>query len=689
MKRFTAVVIPIILGVTPLAARAVENGNAFVLASATTQTPPKIDGTLNDPAWKNASHAQLQWDFTFRRPAEQSTDTYLLVDSRYLYVAFVAKQREQIVATQHTNDQPLPADDVVRVYVWPAGDTGNEYGFVANPAGTRYEFSSENTAFSPVWDAVATTSANGYIVTERIPLNVMRGDGRKVWRVQFDRRIRSSNQVTEWAHADAQGGTDSSLYAGYLNGMDVAARAARTKPRLAVYGLGEYGTPSAAGSTSRMGADLSVPLTQTSSFVATFHPDYSNVELDQQSISPTVFPRRFSEVRPFFTQGANFFNFFNCNDCLNYPLLYTPAIPTPRDGFAVEGKQGAFTFGAFDASGAQRNDAAQSLYWRTADRRIEAVYQRVAVDMPGVHDVASYYQLVAGNSHNFNAYATLGGEQGSLVTDGAEGRYHEYGINFYTPKSGLFAALHDVGSQYAPLDAFNQINDVKGPSIYAYREFDFGPHAPVQNVTVSQDFARYRDSDGELNDAYNYSNLSLNTRTQWTLGLSTGQNYLRFNGQPGGFANQNGISLFYGQNTSTPKGISYYVGRYGEGFLRSTDMQAALRLTRLATLSLEAYQTNDALDSGGSLVQWLERVSLGYQIGPGQSIAAGWRRIIGTAPTFFDSPEYTNATNLSFAYYRRMKSAELYFAFGNPNQLNTQHTVILKLIRYVGADKGT
>jgi hypothetical protein len=471
--------------------------------------------------------------------------------------------------------------------------------------------------------------------------------------------------------------------------MDIATRNARTKPRLAIYGLGEVATPSAGGSTSRMGADLSIPLTQTSSFVATFHPDYSNVELDQQSISPTAFPRRFSEVRPFFTQGANYYNLFNCNDCLNYPLLYTPAIPTPRDGFAVEGKQGQFTFGAFDASGTQRNDAAQSLYWRTPDRRVEFVYQRVAVDIPGVHDVASYLQFIAGNPHNFNTYVTLGGENGSLVTDSREGRYREYGINFFTPKSGFFAALHDVGSQYAPLDAFNQINDTKGPSIYAYREFDFDPHAPIQNVTFSQDFARYRNRFGDLDDAYNFSNLTVNTRTQWTLGLSTGENYLQFSGQPGGFANQNGISLFYGQNTSTPEGISYYVGRYGEGFLRSTDLQAAVKVTRLGTLSLEAYQTNDIIDAGGSLVQWLERISFGYQLGPGQSVAAGWRRIIGTSPTFFNSPEYTDATNLSFAYYRRMKDTELYFAYGNPNRLSTQHSVILKLIRYVGADKGT
>lgn len=689
MHRFAASFIPSILGLMLLGVSSADASGSYALTAATIKQAPPIDGTLSDPAWKTAAHAQLQWDFSFQRPAEEPTDAYVMVDDRYLYIAFVAKQREPIVATQHTNDQPLPADDVVRVYVWPAGDSGNEYGFVANPAGTRYAFSSENTAFSPVWDAVTKKTPDGYVVTERIPLDVMRGDGRTTWRVQFDRRIRASNQVTEWAHAAAQGGTDSSVYAGYLGGMDIAARSARTKARLAVYGLGQYAAPSAGNSTSRVGADLSIPLTQTSSFVATFHPDYSNVELDQQSISPTAFPRRFSEVRPFFTQGANFYNSFNCNDCLDYPLLYTPAIPTPRDGFAVEGKQGNFTFGAFDAAGVSRNDAAQSVAWHSSDRRYEAIYQRVAVDTPDVHDVADYAQAVAGNYHNFNVYATLGGEHGSPVTRPGEGRYNEYGINLYSPKSGIFAAYHDVGAQYAPLDAFNQIGDARGPSLYAYREFDFGAHAPIQNVTLSQDFARYRNSAGALDYAYNLSNVTVNTRTQWSLGLSTGQTYLQFAGQPGGFANQNGISLFYGQNTSTPKGIVYNTGRFGAGFLRSADLQSSWKVFRLGTLSVEAFKTEDRLDAGGSLAQWLERVSFGYQLGSGQSIAAGWRRIIGTGPTFFDAPQMVDATNFSFAYYRRMKATELYFAYGNPSELSTQHSVILKLIRYVGADKGT
>jgi hypothetical protein len=644
---------------------------------------------LDDPAWKSAAHVQLQWDISFQRPANERTDAYLLADKKYLYVAFVVKQTENVIATQHTNDQPLTNDDAVRVYFWPAGDTGIEYGFVSNPIGTRYEFSTENTSFSPAWVSIGKTTPDGYIVTERIPLNIMRGDGRSTWRVQFDRRVRAANQTFEWAHDPAQGGTDSSQYAGYLQGMTVASQGARTKPRIGIYTLGQYATGASGGSTSRLGADLSVPLTQTSSFVATFHPDYSNVELDQQSISPTAFPRRFNEVRPFFTQGQNYYNQFNCNDCIDYPLLYTPAIPTPRSGFAVEGKQGQLTFGALDALGISRNDAAQSLYWVSKNRKYQALYQRVAVDVPGIHDVAEWYQGIAGNAHNFSVYATLGGERGSLITNTRNGRYAEYGINLYTPKSGLFAAYHDVGAEYGPLDAFNQISGVHGPTMYVFKEFDNKPSSFIQSVIVSQDFGRMRDGTGALNDAYDSFYLTVATRNQLFFGWSSGDTYLNFGPGSAGEANQNGIQLTYGFNTSTPTTFTYNAGRFGAGFLRSPSLSTTVRLTRRGTLTLQAFKNDQTLDGGGRNTQWLERASIGYQAGPGESYAIGWRRIIGAGPAFFGPSQFVNATNFSFAFYKRMPMAEIYFAYGNPNLLNTQHDVILKLIQYFGAEKGT
>jgi len=682
--------LPLSLGLLAFAipAPAQTADQTFTIASVTVTAPPKIDGTLDDPVWKSAAHVQLQWDFTFRRPAAEATDAYLIMDQKYLYVAFVSKQTETIVATQHTNDQPLGADDVVRIYLWPGGDQGFEYGFVTNPVGARYQFSSENAAFSPVWDVVAKTTSDGWIATERIPLNIMRGDGRKTWRVQFDRRIRNSNQVVEWAHAEAQGDPDSSLYAGYLQGMTVSANSVRAKPRLNVYELAQFASKAAGGSTSRVGADLAIPITQTASFIATFHPDYSNVELDQQSISPTTFPRRFQEVRPFFTQGAGFYNNFNCNDCVGFPLLYTPAIPTPTTGYAVEGSQGTFNFGAFSALGVNRTDSAQATTWSLPNRRAAALFQRQTVDMPDVHDVASFGQVRVGNAHNFSVYATAGAENGTFVPDPSKGKYYEYGVNLYTPKSGFFAAYHDVGSQYGPVDSFTQFNNVVGPTAYAFREFDYGPKSFIQSLVISEDYNRFHSHAGVLNYTNNSTAISIATRNKFYFEWDSGSNWLNLGG-PAGFANQGGIYLSYGGQTSTPTTFSYYLGRFGAGYLHSITRSTTLKIGPRGTLTLQANNTRDALDSGVLLQQWLERVSFGYQIGAGETFAIGVRKIIGAGPPFFGPARFINATNISFALYKRIPYAEIYFAYGDPNRLQTQHDVILKLIQYFGADKGT
>ncbi len=662
---------------------------AFALRAVAATSPPKIDGTLDDPLWQRAAHARLSWDFTYRRPAEESTDVYLLADARFLYVAFVAVQNEALTATQHADNVPLGTDDAVTMYLWPGGKNGFEYGFAANPIGAHDAFSSENSAFAPNWSAVGRPGALGYVVTGRIPLDVMRGDGRDTWLLQFARVVQATNVTDEWAHNPAQGSPDGPNYAGALRGMGLAAKSTRTKPRLQLYSLGEVADRAAGGSTSRAGADFAVPITRTASFFGTLHPDYSNVELDQQTISPTVFPRAYQEVRPFFTQGSGFYNNFSCHDCVDYPQLYTPAIPTPRDGYAVEGIQGQFTFAGLEAIATHRTDTAQSLAWDSADRRYAVLAQRESADVPGIHDVATYYQARVSNVHNFNAYIMEGGENGTNITALGGGAYREYGTELFTPKSAIRIAYHDVGSQYGPVDSYVALNDVKGPTISAYREFDFGSKSPIQNVSFSQDFQRFTSHAGVRDYTVDLSSLTLNAQHQLSLSISSGDNYVRQSGQPGGFANQNGATLSYKGNTATPSIISYNVGRFGHGYLRSWSRLATLQIGPRGSLGIEADDTIDALAGGGTLTQWLERANVAYQFGANASLALGARRISGLAPTFFNSPQYIDATNVSLAYYRRFGNSELYAVYGDPNQLSTEHAFIIKFIQYLGAQKGT
>ncbi len=662
---------------------------AFSVRVPKAAVAPKIDGTIDDPAWRGAARVELDWDFTFRRPSEESTEVYLVADQRFLYVAFVAAQSEPLTATQHGDDVPLPTDDAVNVYLWPNGLRGFKYTFAVSPIGTHYASSTENTAFAPRWESAGRTTSHGYVVSERIPLDVLRGDGRDTWLLQFDRTVRAANLVYEWSHDPSQLATDSPSYAGSAREMGFTAKTMRVKPRLQVYSLGQAGNADAGGNTSRVGADFAVPITATASFVGTLHPDYSNVELDQQTISPTVFPRELQEVRPFFTQGSQFYNTLTCHSCVDTPLLYTPAIPTPRTGYAVEGVQGRFRFGALDAISASRADTAQSVEWASADQRYFLIAQRQSADLPGVHDITSYYQAIVSNVHNFQAYVTQGNESGTGITTAGGGAYREYGVNLFTPKSALRVAYHDVGPQYGPIDGYDTINDVKGPTASAYREFDTSPTSFVQSIVVSQDVERYASHAGARNYTLDQSALTFNTRTSLALSLTSGENYILQNGQPGGYANQNGVALSYRANTSTPSSVSYNVGRFGDGFLRSWQRSVTLAAGRRGTLSLEADDTVDALDHGGKLTQWLERASLAYQLGPSSSLALGARRIVGTPPPFFDLPAFADQTNLSLAYYKRFANSELYVVYGDPNVLSTRHALIVKFIQYIGAQKGT
>jgi hypothetical protein len=157
-----------------------------------------------------------------------------------------------------------------------------------------------------------------------------------------------------------------------------------------------------------MGGDFSLPVTATSSVYGTIHPDFSNVEVDQQSISPTAYQRSYNEVRPFFTQGANYYERFSCSACPGISQLYTPAIPTPRDGYAFEGKQGRISFAAFDAVGNGRTDGAAAVTARSPDNHWHLTAQTVAANLPRITDHVDTTGISYNDAKHVSAYFNYG-----------------------------------------------------------------------------------------------------------------------------------------------------------------------------------------------------------------------------------------------------------------------------------------
>lgn len=653
-------------------------------------SPPPIDGTLADPAWKHAATVQLAYNLRDHRATSEKTTDYIMTDGTYVYVGVHAEQSTPIRAAQHTNDVGVDTDDEVQIDLWPNGTGGFRYIFITTALGTHYQFSSENNSYDPTWWSAGKIDSGGFTVTMKIPLSVMHGSGSSSWRLQFARLIMATNDDLVWSYGSAQQNHNDVNYAGIADGLPRAA-AAHPKARAGVYALGAIAAPSAGGNTSRAGVDLSIPFAAGTSFVGTFHPDYSNVEIDQQTIAPTAFPRFFNDVRPFFTQGANFYNNTpNCPDCPG-TQLYTPNIPTPRNGYAVEGQHGLFSYAAFDAIGVQRTDGAQVLSYASPNQQNLATFQRVSTNIEGLNDYTFNATYTHDNLKNFSTWVRYATDSGTNVIAGDRAQRYETGVNFYTPTSSIALGLRKVGEYFNPVDGLIFHPDIAGYYINVAKQWKSPPGSSIKEVDVFTNLDRFHGyAGGGLSQTDNLIQLNVITRTLWNVQLTTGSSYTLLSNGIFSPISQNGVGLTYNYGSAMPTSFSLNSGRFGPGRLNSWARSATIRAGERGTFTVEADDTQQYLDSNkGTVVQWLERASFAYQLGRDSSLALGARRIIG-APPELDVPQpYVNAWNLSAAFHRRVPGGELYIVYGDASTVATVPQFIVKFIKYVGADKGT
>ena len=672
------------------------------LAVPRTATAPPIDGTLDSPVWKNAAVAHLTYDLRDHAPAKEETAVFLLTDGAYLYVGVDAKQSIPVRATEHTNGVGLDTDDEVQVDLWPNGTRGFRYKFTSTPIGTHYQYSTENNSFEPTWWSAGKVVPGGYTITMKIPLDVMHGTGSGDWRIQLVRYMPVTNHPFVWSFGAEQSDFNDVNYSGSLSGLPQLA-AIREKPRVGVYVLGKAASVNGGGSAIREGADFSIPMMQGTSFVGTLYPDYSNVETDQQTIAPTAFPRIYQEVRPFFTQGANFYSYPNgiCSGCPGIIEFYTPVIPTPREGYAVEGQRGLFSYGVLHTNGFERDDTAEAVNYVTPDQQTAFNFQGSMVNTPDLHDLANGITFTHSNLTDFEEFARFADNSGTQVLDTAQAQRYEAGVGMFSPTgANISAVLRKVGLYFDPTDALVQHPDIAGYNINFFKPFKYAPSSRYTEFDVTGNLDRYHDHTGAMDQSDSSVVFSLTTRTLFNMQLSTGSSYVRFSNPPteGPFlpVTQQGVQLGYNLNGAFPTLVGFNTGRFGPGRLDSWTRTATWRFGTRGAVSLDVDDTDQFVDSttqysdaGQRLTQWLERVSYAYQAGPNQSLAFGIRRIIGTPPELNTAPVAVSAWNISAAFHQRVPGGEIYATYGDAALLSTAPQFILKYIRYIGAEKGT
>jgi hypothetical protein len=719
--------------------------STFSFTAARAPHPLALDPSLSDPAWQTGKvpDGALWQDVTTRGSAPDVTSAYFLYDDTNLYVAFVATQKAPIVATQTTNDVGFGTDDFVAVGIDTSGAGSEAYLFETTPRGVRYQQATENVRYRPDWKAAGKVEGNEWRAVMIIPLSSMRiHAGTNAWRIGFFRGVAATAEHYTWAFdglMQDQGAGNWPTFNDLRYWPSVAvslakSTAARPQPRLEVYGLSSSGEDRAyyqqadgtffPQPTRYYGADVSVPVTPTINLVGTVNPDFSNVEIDQQTIAPQEFERQLVEYRPFFAQGAQYVN-PNPNGYSNYisypnEVFYSPSVGPFDSGAKIEGVYGLQSFGVLTFRGynAQTGETFddQAFGWKHALQN--QAFQYYVDGVLAHHSINGDDDTVEGGFKGRNLHTKFvyefnyAIEHGSWVPQGTAHSVNGF-IDEHQTNYEINLGYVDISPNYNPIDGYTENSDIRG--LQGFVNF-LGTAPGVKSWDVMAVGDRFHDQSGAIHEADSGAYLNAIFRNQFSFdGIGPTVSLLRqysipytpancalsdenpvvgtssFTGFPCYLAgtdvpyNLMAVPLGYRDGSPTPIDVSANWGSFGGNWVHYYTSTTSRPIGSKITLSLEYDGTYERDLATGLLdSQWLRRVSVGYNINATTNVSVGLRGINGLGG-FVTEP----GNNLAFGFHTRTNDGDIYINYGSPSANVTLNRLIAKYVFRVGSAEGT
>ncbi len=293
-----------------------ENRKRKKITTTRITQAPKIDGILDDIAWKNA---ELINDFVMVKPDNgkpeantHKTVVKLIYDDNAIYVgAMMYDDNSDSIPTEVTNRDNIGNSDFFSITINPNDDGQNPFEFIITSSGTQADAKvsggQEDFNWSAVWKSAVTITDKGWVAEMKIPYSALRFANRPVqsWGINFFRDIKSLNAKFSWTHVDNQKGVWTQ-YDGLVEGFK------NIKPpiRLSFYPYASATNTSYDGTSTfdySAGLDVKYGITENFTLDATLIPDFGQTRFDNVTLNLGPFEQQFSERRQFFTEGTELF----------------------------------------------------------------------------------------------------------------------------------------------------------------------------------------------------------------------------------------------------------------------------------------------------------------------------------------------------------------------------------------------
>jgi hypothetical protein len=356
-------VLPLVLAAL-LVAAAAHAQSADIVVTRTT-TAPKIDGVLDDEAWKVAALPATDWASYQPVRGDRMADTFLTearvtYDDRNIYFAFHCHDNEpDKIRTNVARRDSSFSDDWIAMSLDSAGTGQAAYHLFSNPSGSQMDAintsaSGEQFDADVVWYSVGKTTADGYVVEVQIPLQTLRFKGGDSVRMNlvFFRKVSRIGVSYAWPEMlPGQWVFDKPAHLVFSNLQP--RRLVEVLPSV-TYGVNQSREEASsnwaeADNEAHFGVSGKFGITSGVTFDGTINPDFSQVESDQfQSTVNQRFPVFFREKRPFFMEGMGLFSIARGDNMRT--SVHTRRIIDPIFGAKLTGTVGKTTFGVLNAN---------------------------------------------------------------------------------------------------------------------------------------------------------------------------------------------------------------------------------------------------------------------------------------------------------------------------------------------------
>ena len=410
--------------------------------------PILFDGIIDEQEW---SRAQVATNFngsgTFQgQPSDLRTEAKLFYDDENIYVGFKAfVDREDLRYTITKRDNLDDKDDRVWINIDAFDDESLTYGIGVSAGGVQIDGRATygfDQSLDLIYESKVSIFEDRYEAEIVIPFSSLRYSiaAIQTWRIDFGRGFTQADELTKYVYWTSRmaGIECQTCQLGFLKDIQPPRQKRGDIEFIpsVVAGSSKDFSNNISSSSDEASLFMKYPISSVDLLEIALNPDFSQIESDDiKNDVNTVNALYFEEKRPFFSQGAELFQFSPERGYIN--LFYSRTINDPSIALKYTGKLGKTSFGIISA----RDESSLLLL------PFEETSSVVTMGKSSSNIIRAK-KMIGGNGGSIGAILTnrVFENAGDMTTGGIDIHYHP-GDNYHLTLHAT-ASIHNESENY-------------------------------------------------------------------------------------------------------------------------------------------------------------------------------------------------------------------------------------------------